>query len=219
VDGRDLHHVVQPRLRGTVHQWAFVVAVVAGVALIAFARTASTRLAFAVYGLGMATMFGVSALYHRVPWRPRIKAALRRLDHSAIYVAIGGTYTAVAVGVLAGWSRAFILAVVWFGALLGVLFSWLRSDLARISGGVLYLIVGWAAVVVLPELYSGLGSAGFVLIVAGGLCYTVGAIVLFRQRPDPWPSVFGYHEVWHAFTVVAALLQLSAVAFVVLPRA
>lgn len=191
---------------------------VGGGALLWFADLSiGRRTTLAVYVFGTATMFGVSALYHRVRWRPRAKRLMQRIDHSAIFLAIAGGYTPVAMLCLDGPARWIVIGGVWAGAVLGIALHWLPR-VPRFWHGASYIIVSWAAVVTLPALWRGLGGLGFGLILAGGVCYTIGAIALATKRPDPWPRVFGFHEIFHAFTVIAAGLQYAAIAGVVAPR-
>jgi len=177
----------------------------------------SLRSSIIIYVVGTATMFGVSALYHRVRWRPSAKRLMQRFDHSAIFLAIAGGYTPVAVLCLDGWARTIVIGGVWGGALLGIVLHWLPR-IPSFWHGASYIIVSWAAIVTLPALWRGLGGLGFGLILAGGVCYTLGAIALATKRPNPWPRVFGFHEVFHAFTVIASGLQYAAIAGVVAPR-
>lgn len=207
-----------PLLRGWSHLVSFPVMLVGGGALLWFADLSiGRRTTLAVYVFGTATMFGVSALYHRVRWRPRAKRLMQRIDHSAIFLAIAGGYTPVAMLCLDGPARWIVIVGVWAGAVLGIALHWLPR-VPRFWHGASYIIVSWAAVVTLPALWRGLGGLGFGLILAGGVCYTIGAIALATKRPDPWPRVFGFHEIFHAFTVIAAGLQYAAIAGVVAPR-
>ena len=175
------------------------------------------RTSLAIYVVGTTTMFGVSALYHRVRWRPRAKRLMQRIDHSAIFLAIAGGYTPVGLLCLDGWTQWVVIGGVWTGAVLGIALHWLPRT-PRFWRGASYIIVSWAAIVTVPALWRGLGGLGFGLILAGGVCYTLGAIALATKRPDPWPRVFGFHEIFHAFTVIAAGLQFAAIAGVVAPR-
>jgi len=170
-----------------------------------------------LYVVGTATMFGVSATYHRVPWKPKAKALMQRFDHSAIFLAIAGGYTPVAVLCLDGWTRWAVLVGVWGGSVIGIAIHWLPK-VPTIWHGASYMIVSWSAIVTLPALWRGLGHLGFALILAGGVCYTIGAIALATKKPNPWPKVFGFHEIFHAFTVIAAGLQFAAIAGIVAPR-
>jgi hemolysin III len=204
-----------PVWRGRLHSWAFALALALTLLGVA-AVSASTRLPVAIYGLGMTVMFGVSAIYHRGPLSPWLKAHLRRLDHAAIYAAISGTYTPVCLLGLGGTAGRGVLAVVVGGALIGIACAWSPWWWLRRVNMVMYVVVGWASLPVLGLLADRIGMTGTVLIVAGGATYTAGAIVLALRRPDPWPAVFGFHEVFHACTIVAASLQLAGITTAVL---
>lgn len=210
---------VKPVLRGWLHVVASLVALVLCGVMVVQAPTGWARLAMVVYSLGLIGMFTVSSLYHRGRWSPGALRHMSRLDHSTIFLAIAGTYTPVALFGMKGWASPTVLALVWGGAVIGILLVWLPVTLPRWLFTAVYAIVGWAAIVALPQLIDTLGMTGFALILAGGVCYTIGAVVYGTRRPDPWPRVFGFHEVFHAFTVIAAALHLAAVGFVVLPQA
>jgi len=210
-------HLQRPLLRGWAHAVSFPLWVVCGTALIAWAQVPTPgRLLLATYVAGTGVMFGVSALYHRVPWQPSAKALMQKLDRSAIFLAIAGGYTPVAWASLDGGWRIAAIAGAWAGASIGIVIHWLPS-VPRAWKGASYIVVSWSAVFALPQIAAALGTTGFVLILGGGVAYTVGAICLATQRPNPWPRVFGFHEVFHAFTVVAAALQFAAIAHAVVP--
>jgi hemolysin III len=203
---------MKPRLRGVSHQYAFYVALAAGAALVVLARGGEARVAALVYGLSLCAMFGASALYHRIDWSPRPRAWLRRLDHSMIFVLVAGTYTPFALLVVApalGWT---LLVVVWAGALAGVLISLMWIDAPRWLTAILYVALGWASIVMMPQLWDRAGPLAVAMLAAGGLLYTVGAVVYARRRPDPVPRVFGYHELFHALVIAAAAVHFAAVA-------
>jgi hemolysin III len=197
--------VPRPRLRGRLHQVAFVASIPAGAALVAVAGSGRARLATLVYVVSLAAMFGTSASLHRRDWSPRAWLRMDRLDRAMIYVLIAGSYTPVILLALhPGW-RVALLALVWTVAAVGIVLVLLRTanpvvGLVRMA---LYLGLGWTSVLLLPQLAGTLGVGKVALAMAGGLFYTVGVVVLVRRRPDPDPRVFGYHEVWHAFTVAA----------------
>ncbi|HEY6748475.1 MAG TPA: hemolysin III family protein [Mycobacteriales bacterium] len=205
----------RPRLRGWLHLWAFAVSVAAGIVLVSVvgaARGAEAALATSIYAVTVCLLFGVSATYHRVNWtRPSRHALLARLDHSMIFVFIAGTYTPFAVLAMPERTGKIVLTVVWLGALGGVLLktSWITAP--RWLGVPLYLALGWVAVFVAPSLLTHGGVATFVLVIVGGLIYTFGGIVYGLKRPNPWPRTFGYHEVFHLCTVVAASCHMVAV--------
>jgi hemolysin III len=208
----------RPRLRGLLHLGAFVVALGVGVALVLVAGRQEWP-AFAVYGLAVTGLFGVSALYHRGRWQPVVRARLQRLDHSMIFVLIAATYTPVCVHVLDPRLAAALLAVVWGGALAGAALELRSMPTPR---GVLVgvsIALGWVAVVAMPSLVDGLGWVATALLGLGGVLYTLGAVVYARRWPDPLPAVFGYHELFHALTIAGAALHYTVIAFWVLPLA
>src|SRR5581483_424861 len=188
----------KPRLRGRIHEVAFFVSIPAGVALILAARSATGRAAAAVYAVSLSAVFGSSAAYHRGRWSPAALTRMKRLDHSLIYVLIAGSYTPVAALALHGAWSAAILSAVWAGAAVGVALKLVRIDGLRVATGALYVALGWLALVALPQLARRVSPAALALMMAGGLLYTVGALVFASRRPDPWPATFGYHELWHS---------------------
>lgn len=207
---------VIPRFRGRLHQAAFFVAVPAGVALVAVAPTALSRAAAAIYAASLAGLYGASALYHRMPWSPRARGWMKRLDHSMIFVLIAGTYTPFSLLVLTGGWRVVVLSVVWAGAALGIVLKMVRIDGFKALSATLYIGLGWMVVVASPQMVRGLPPVALALVATGGILYTTGAIVFATKRPDPSPAVFGYHEVWHAMVVGASLCHFTAVFLVVL---
>ncbi len=207
-----------PLLRGWAHLISFPVWMASGLAMVALSPVqASGRVLLAIYVIGTGTMFGVSALYHRVRWQPSAKALMQKFDRSAIFLAIAGGYTPIAFVCLDGWVRVAVLAAAWGGAAIGVALHWVPS-VPKVWRGASYMIVSWSALFVFPQLAHGLGAHGFSLLLAGGACYTIGAVTLATRWPDPWPRVFGFHEVFHAFTVVAAVLVFVAVGSAVVPQ-
>lgn len=209
----------RPRLRGVFHQYAFLAFSALGIALVVTAPGGPARMAAAIFGGSVALTFGVSALYHRVTWRPAARRLMRRLDHSAIFLLIAGTYTPYGLLVLTGAWRFSVLAVVWIGAALGIAQSLLWVDRPKWLTAVLGIALGWAGIVAFPQILDATGSVGTSLLLAGGVLYTLGAVVYARSRPDPAPAVFGYHELFHVLTILAAASQYAAVAFFVLPAA
>jgi hemolysin III len=167
--------------------------------------------AASIYGIGLCALFAGSALYHRWRWDPRWRQLLRRVDHSTIFVFIAATYTPVAVLVLDGTVQVLVLAAAWAGAIGGVLFSLAWIDASRALQALLYVGLGWLAVAAFPQMLERLGSMPIVLIASGGLLYTLGAVVYARQRPDPWPRTFGFHEIFHALVIAAAACQFVAI--------
>ncbi len=208
--GRRPQAPVKPRLRGRLHQFAFVVSIPAGIGLVVAARTTTARVAAIVYALSLAGLYGISAAFHLGRWSEATRRRMDQADHAMIYVLIAGSYTPVALLALdRAWGLA-VLGVVWAVAVGGiaVVILWHR---VRLVGITLYLTLGWLGVGTLPWLASRLGIARLMLLLAGGVLYTVGAVVLGRQRPDPRPLVFGYHEVWHAFTLSAGLCHYALI--------
>jgi hemolysin III len=198
---RDAVAAVKPRLRGWLHAATFPVAVVAGLVLVILGPTTEVRVSAAVYTATAALLFGVSALYHRGHWSPRAQAVLRRLDHANIFLIIAGTYTPFTVLVLPQSDAQTLLALVWTGALIGVGFRVLWVGAPRWLYVPIYIGLGWAAVFWLPQFASYGGAAIVTLIIVGGLMYTAGAVVYGTKRPNPSPRWFGFHEVFHAFTL------------------
>jgi hemolysin III len=208
---------VKPRLRGVFHQWAFFAAVAAGIVLVALADGLRERFATWVYAAALAAMFGASAVYHRVDWRtPARRAWARRLDHSTIFLFIAGTYTPFALLAFEGALASIVLVTVWIGALLGLAINLCWIDAPTWAGALAYLAVGWIGVITVPQLFSSLGIGAALLVVVGGLLYTLGAVVYSVGRPDPFPGIFGYHEVFHVLVVAAATVQFVAISLIVL---
>ncbi|WP_449062343.1 PAQR family membrane homeostasis protein TrhA [Planomonospora algeriensis] len=206
---------IKPRLRGWLHAGALPVTLVAGFVLVALGPTLQARLAAVIYAVTSGLLFGISATYHRGTLSPRLEEVLRRLDHANIYLIIAGTYTPFALLALDGSARVVVLSVVWAGAIAGVLFRVLWIHAPRWLSTALYIALGWTAVFVLPQLAEGAGVAAVALVFVGGVLYTAGGVVYGLRRPDPSPRWFGFHEVFHAFTLAAYLVQYIAVSLVV----
>jgi hemolysin III len=212
--------LVKPKLRGVSHEWAFFISLGFGAALIILAKTPKATLAVAIYAVSLSALLGTSALYHRVNWtRPQARQWMRRLDHSMIFFLIAGTYTPFALLVLHGALADAILVVVWIGAIAGAIVEMIWIDHPKWVAALIYLALGWVAVAAFPELWSSMGVAGTLLVAAGGLLYTAGAVVYATQRPNPSPAIFGYHEVFHLLVIAAAVAHFSAIAFFALPHA
>jgi hemolysin III len=209
---------VKPKLRGVSHEWAFFVSLVLGAGLIIAAKTPEATLAVAIYAVSLSALLGTSALYHRVNWaRPNVRRWMRRLDHSMIFFLIAGTYTPFALLVLNGALADAILVVVWIGAIAGAIVEMVWIEHPKWVAALIYLSLGWVAVISFPELWGSMGTTGTLLVAAGGLLYTAGAVVYATQRPNPNPRVFGYHEVFHLLVIAAAAAHFAAVAFFALP--
>ena len=209
---------VKPRLRGLSHAAAFLVALPLGVALVLEAETSLGRLAAIVFAASVVVMFGASGLYHSPTWPEGRRRWLRRFDHAGIYGLIAGTYTPFGLLVLRGNWRPVVLGIVWSGALAAVVFKFAWVDAPKWISAVIGIALGWVGVVVFPQLVDGIGVGGSLLVVGGGLLYTAGALVYALRRPDPYPAVFGFHEVFHVLVIAAVACQYSAVAFCVLPE-
>lgn len=202
----------KPRLRGWSHLVAAVVFPLLGLALVAVAEGGGAKIAAGVYTAGLTVMYGVSAAYHRGRWSPPVRRRMRRLDHSTILIGIAATYTPImAVGV-GGTTAKVMLTIVWLGAVGGVAMRLLWFDAPRWSVAATYLGLGWVALLALPSMVGHLGLATFSLVLLGGLVYSTGALVFARKRPDPLPTVFGYHEVFHALVLLAGACFYVAVA-------
>jgi len=210
----------RPRFRGVSHQWAFFISLALGIPLVITAPSGKATLAAAIYAACVTLLFGASALYHRITWQTDgARRWMRRLDHSAIFLLIAGTYTPFALLVLHGSLADVVLAVVWSGAVGGILLKLLWIDAPKWLAAVIYVALGWVAVAVTPDLVSQVGVVASILVAAGGILYTLGAVTYALRRPDPLPTVFGYHEVFHALVIIAAALQYAVIAFWVLPQA
>jgi hemolysin III len=209
----------RPLLRGWLHVVTFAGWLIGGPFLIVAGHGLGQRAALTVYVLAMLGMFGTSALFHRVRWSAPAWRRMRRADHSAIFVGIAGTSTAVAGLALGGWAQILMLSLVWGGAAVGIVLRQVWLDAPQWAVAVPYVVVGWCSVAVAPQLVRSLGWGGYALMMGAGVAYTGGAIAYAAKKPDPWPRVFGFHEVFHACTVVGAALFAVVVAFVALPRA
>jgi len=205
-------HADRPLLKGWSHVMAAIAAIVLCPILIALSPS-GTRGAAAIYSGCVIGLFAVSGAYHRIKWRPAAHQFMRRLDHSMIFVVIAATYTPIAWVALPQTEGRVILAIVWAGAIAGVLSYLLWPSSPRWLQVALYLIVGWVALTVIDEIWHAVGVAGFVLLLAGGLAHTIGAVVYARKRPDPWPKIFGFHEVFHLFVIAGIACHYVVVAF------
>jgi hemolysin III len=201
----------RPSWRGRLHRAAFVVSVPVGVALVAAADGRRATIVASIFALGVSAMFGISAVVHLRAWPPARYHRLIQLDHTAIFLCCATTATPVGVYGLEGSTRVLLLAGMWIGAAAGIVAEWLPFHPPRGLMNTLFLVLGWYPVLFVPPLWRGLSHSDFVLMAAGGLIYTVGAVIVGAQRPDPWPEVFGYHEVWHTLVVVAVTLHYGLV--------
>jgi hemolysin III len=208
----------KPRMRGWLHTYGFFVALACGVVLTTLAATISQRrtaaaASCAIYAITVCGLFGTSALYHRRVWSPGGFQVMRRLDHSMIFVFIAGTYTPFSVLLLSHVKEIVILSVVWGGAALGVIQKMIYPHAPRWVSAPIYVALGWVALFVLPDILHRGGVAALVLLLVGGVIYTVGALLYALRRPNPWPRTFGHHEFFHACTLVAAICHHIAIYF------
>jgi hemolysin III len=206
---------VKPRWRGVSHQIACVVALVAGGGLVARAPSEAGRTSALIYTLSLASLFGISAAYHRPTWKPAARQWMRRLDHAAIFVLIAGTYTPLTMA-LGPADGGLLRAVIWGGALAGVLQSVLWVTAPKPLIAIIYVILGWSIAPYLKQMLAAVGPGPLGLILLGGVFYSAGALIYARRRPDPWPETFGYHEIFHALVCAAAALHFIAVEGVVM---
>ncbi len=206
----------KPLLRGSSHQAAFFAALGAGAFLISAAAARGHALIAVVYVVSLMAMYGVSALYHRPAWQPKTKALMRRLDHSAIFLLIAGTYTPFCVLGVDPKQGSVLLLIVWSGAVLGIAQKLLWPHTPRWLTAAPYVVLGWVAVASIPYATPTMGADGIVLLLLGGIAYTIGAVVYALRRPNPSPLVFGYHEIFHALVIVASVLHFIAVTRIVL---
>ena len=214
IPGRPI--VRKPRLRGWVHFIAAPLSLAASIVLVVLAPTTGLKWASAVYLASSFILFGVSALYHLFYWKPKFERVLKRLDHSNIFLLIAGTYTPITVGTLQGNDRVILLCVVWIGALLGIGINLLWPSAPRWLSTLIYVILGWTAVWFLPQMWQQGGAAIVILVGVGGVLYTVGAVAYALKKPNPWPEWFGFHEIFHVFTVLAWACQCVAAYMAVL---
>ena len=206
----------KPLLRGWMHLVCFFLAIPAGIVVVALAQSARGRVGALVYAVALVALFGVSGFYHRLRWTDARRRLMQKLDHGTIFVMIAGSYTPVCLMALEGWLSWTMLAIAWVGATVGFVVAFTgQGRVARILRGTLYIALGWAAVIAVPQMWSQLSLAELVLIAVGGVLFTVGAVVLLTRWPDPFPRVFGYHEVWHTLVVAAVICQFVAIASVV----
>lgn len=201
----------RPTWRGRMHSWAFACSLPAGAALVASADGTTAKISSAVYAMSLALVLGSSGAYHRLARSVVARRRMRRLDHSMIYVLIAGTYTPLCLLVLPRRWGVPLLVVVWIGAAAGVVLKVFGMDTLRVAANVLYIVMGWLAVLAVPAIAPRVGTASLVLMLAGGFAYSAGAVVLLRRRPDPNPAVFGFHEVWHVCTLVGASTHFAMV--------
>lgn len=204
---------VKPKFRGVTHEWAFFLSLGLGISLLLLADTPRKLLAASIYSASLCALFGTSALYHRVNWKTsKARTLMKRLDHSMIFFLIAGTVTPFALLTMSGtWSTAILIAV-WSGAIIGAIIELLWTTSPKWVSATIYVVVGWIAAVAFPQIVGTAGIVAGLLIATGGILYTVGAVVYATQRPNPNPTYFGYHEVFHLLVIAAAATHFAAVA-------
>ncbi|NUN16427.1 MAG: hemolysin III family protein [Myxococcales bacterium] len=200
----------KPTLRGALHHWAALVSFGAGSVLVGMAPSTRSAWAAFAHSLGMFLLFAISAAYHRPTWNKKARAWMRRLDHAAIFVLIAGSYTGICLLALPPEISQTVLTIVWIGAGAGILQSLLWVHAPKPLTAVLYLILGWSIIPYFSELKAGISLTNLMLLLIGGAAYTAGAVIYAVRRPNPWPRVFGYHEIFHALTIVACGLHFLA---------
>ncbi|HEX7464913.1 MAG TPA: hemolysin III family protein [Actinomycetota bacterium] len=205
----------KPRLRGWIHEIAFFVSVPAGITLVLLAGSPLAKVVAGIYAVSLTAVFGSSAAYHRGRWSPAALRRMKRLDHSMIFVLIAGSYTPVSVFALHGTWSVVMLSLAWATAAVGITLKLAKIDGLQVTTAILYMGAGWLALVALPQIVHGLSVPAIVLMVAGGLLYTAGAIIFASKRPDPRPATFGYHEVWHSFMTAAVVCHWVMILLVV----
>ena len=211
---------VKPRLRGVSHMYGALVSIPLGAALVIAAPAGKATLAALIYAVAVTGLLTTSATYHRIDWRrPRARAWMRRLDHSMIFVLIAGTYTPFSLLVLDGTLATAVLIAVWAGALGGIVLTLVWTTAPKWLLAVVYVALGWVAIAAFPAMLDQLGITAMAMVAAGGALYTAGAVIYATRRPNPSPTVFGYHEIFHALVIGAAALQYAVVAFYVMPNA
>ena len=206
----------KPLLRGWLHLGCFFLAIPAAITVIAIAQDGRGRIGAIVYAVGLVALFGVSGFYHRLRWSDARRRLMQKLDHGTIFVMIAGSYTPVCLMALNGWASWTMLAIAWAGATVGFVVALTGvGRVARIVRGTLYIALGWVAVVAVPQMWGHLSVLELVLIAVGGVLFTIGAVFLLTRWPDPFPRVFGYHEVWHVLVVAAVACHFVAITSVV----
>jgi hemolysin III len=208
-----------PILRGVSHALAVPLALAGAAVLVAIAQPGTSRVAALVYGAGLCVLFTGSALFHRLRCSPQARAMLARIDHSAIYLFMAASFTPIALIVLDGWGRGTVFGLVWAGAIGGVVLSLAWVTAPRLLFTLTYLALGWVMLIAFPQIIPRMDTTPLLLLLAGGLLYSAGAVVYATRRPNPWPQTFGFHEVFHALVIAAAVTHFVAMAGWVIPAA
>lgn len=205
------NYLLKPLLRGHFHQAAFFFGLGACTVMIGTAPSALSRLSAIIYTLCLLILFGTSSAYHRIAWPENLKKWVRKADHSAIFIFIAGTVTPICVLGLSASSGRRLLLLTWIFAAFGIIKEFLWKNAPRWSSGVFYVLMGWLSAPFISEFYSALGPANTWLLIAGGIVYTLGAVVYVIKKPDPYPRIFGFHEIFHLLVVIAGILHFLVV--------
>jgi len=211
---REAAHQVKPRMRGWLHAATLPLSIAAGIVLVALSPTTEIKIASAIFGVSASLVFGISAVYHTRTWEPRARGLLKRLDHATIFLLIAGTYTPFTLLLLDGRKATILLSIIWAGALLGVAFRVLWVGAPRWLYVPVYIAMGWAAAFWLGDFAAAAGPAVLTLILVGGGLYSIGALVYGLKRPNPSPRWFGFHEVFHSFTLAAFVVHYVGISLV-----
>ena len=209
--------LAKPLFRGVLHQISFFVSLASGAVLIALAPTPRALIGAVVYAVSLSALLGTSALYHRVTWSPPARRWMGRLDHSMINLLIAGTFTPFGMLVVSGRLAEILLITIWIGAFAGIALHMIWYDAPKWLSAAIYVALGWVGIAAAPQVVEHAGLTVAWLVLAGGVLYSIGALVYATRRPDPAPASFGYHEVFHALVVVAAMAHYSAIALMFLP--
>lgn len=212
---QDVHGFLKPRFRGLVHLWAIAPMFIAGATLLALAPTTASKISIAIYTFAIVGMLTSSATYHRAHVTDHMRVWLRRLDHSMIGVAVAGTYTPVIVLVLTGSLRVTLLSLLWVGAFGSLIVSFAFPDAPRSVRTLVYVALGWGGAIAMPWIWTHGGVFAFGFVILGGVFYSAGAAIYALRKPNPWPTVFGFHEIFHSLVLLAAISHFAAVALVV----
>jgi len=209
----------RPKYRGVLHSYCFFLSIPVGLILIVTAPSARTAFAAFAFAFGVSSMLGISALFHRTEFTDREWMRFRRLDHIGIYLCIAGGYTPIGMLAVDGWAQKTLLITAWVGLGIGATLRFLPFDPPYGLMNALFLSMGWVSVVAIPQLWDFLELKWIILLAIGGMLYTLGAFIVGLRKPDPWPNIFGYHEIWHLMVVAAASLHYCVMAFGVIPNA
>ncbi|MEG3586280.1 MAG: hemolysin III family protein [Actinomycetota bacterium] len=209
----------RPKYRGVLHSYCFFLSIPIGLIFIFTAPSARTSFAAFTFAFGVSSMLGISALFHRTEFTDRGWMRFRRLDHIGIYLCIAGGSTPIGMLVVDGWVQKTVLITAWVGLGIGATLRFLPFDPPYGLMNTLFLSMGWVSVVAIPKLWDFLELRWIILLAIGGMLYTLGAFIVGLRKPDPWPDIFGYHEIWHLMVVAAATLHYCVMAFGVIPNA